>query len=181
MSYNVLEERTYTLFMSSADKVSGTNNKATFFIDWSQFLPDNFNEYKVIFSFQTVGGYYKDTGSVVYSTAKVAIDFGSRQFSYDTSSRSTGFTLGYITRDQQTTTSSSNILSAFYYQYPAKSMTRPSNTSITVSLTNMYNGQPLVTTDNTGTAQGDMTAWQMSIEFIPIQTSRIGDIKFHNL
>jgi hypothetical protein len=63
MSYNVLEQRTYTLYINSSDKISGTNNAAVFNVDWEEFLPHNYNEYKMVFSFQTTGGYYKDTGS----------------------------------------------------------------------------------------------------------------------
>ena len=29
-------------------------------INWRDFLPDNFDTYKIAFSFQTVGGYYSD-------------------------------------------------------------------------------------------------------------------------
>jgi AAA15 family ATPase/GTPase len=182
MSYNILESRTYTLFISSADKVSGTNNNATFFVDWVQFLPQNYNEYKMIFSFQTVGGYYKDTpASAIYSSAKVAVNFGSRQFSYDTSTKTTSNTIGYISRDVQTTATNSNVLSSFYYQYPAKTMTRPRDNFMTVNITNMYSGVPLVTTDAAGAAQSDMTAWQMCLEFIPIHSSLIGDIKGQNM
>jgi hypothetical protein len=181
MSYNVLEQRTYTLYINSADKISGTNNAAVFNVDWEEFLPHNFNEYKMVFSFQTTGGYYKDTGSTaIYSTAKVSADFGTRQFCYDTARRGSSTTIGYISRDQQTSTTSSNILTCFYYQFPAKSMTRPSNNSFTVSVTNMFSGLPMTNTDNTGTATSDMTNWQMCMEFFPISTSLVSDMKFQN-
>ena len=182
MSYNTLADRSYTLYLASGDKVSGSNNNATFNIDWSQLLPVNYNEYKMIWSFQTTGSYYKDTaGTAIYSTAKVAINFGCRQFSYDAATRTPSNTIGYITRDQQTTTSASNILSAFYYQFPAKTMMRPSNNAITLTVTNMYSGLPFVTTDNAGVAQSDMSSWQMAIEFIPIDSSLRTDIQFQNL
>jgi AAA15 family ATPase/GTPase len=182
MSYNVLESRTYTLFINSADKISGTNNNASFFVDWCQVLPDAYNEYKMIFTFQTSGGYYKDlSGSAIYSTAKVSADFGSRQFAYDTAKRGPTNTIGYISRDQQTTTTSSNILSCFYYQYPAKTMVKPTNTVFTVSVTNMYSGLALVNTDGGGNPQSDMTPWQACFEFFPISSSLNNDMKFHNL
>lgn len=182
MSYNILEERSYVLYLNSVDKVSGTNNAATFNVDWQDFLPTNFNEYKVIWSFQTTGGYYKDAtnNSAIYSTAKVAADFGSRQFCYDTARKGPCTTLGYISRDQQTSTTSSNILTAFYYQYPAKSMTRPSITSLIVTITNMFSGLPFVNTDSTSVAQSDMTNWQMCLEFIPIVSSEVIDVRFQN-
>ena len=46
--------------INSADKISGTNNNATYQVNWRDFLPDNVQCYKVAFSFQTIGGYYGD-------------------------------------------------------------------------------------------------------------------------
>ena len=51
---------TYSLVINSADKVSGTNNNATYQVNWRDFLPDNYDTYKVAFSFQSVAGYYSD-------------------------------------------------------------------------------------------------------------------------
>lgn len=182
MSYNVLESRTYTLYINSADKLTGTNNNSTFFVDWAQVLPDAYNEYKMIFTFQTSGGYYTDlSGSAIYSTAKVSADFGSRQFSYDTAKRGPSNTIGYISRDQQTATTSSNVLSCFYYQYPAKTMTKPTNNMFSINITNMYSGLPLVNTDRLGNALSDMTPWQACFEFFAIEGSLNNDMRFHNL
>ena len=41
---NSLETKTYTLFLSSTDKVSGTNNSATFNVNWDAFLPREFDK-----------------------------------------------------------------------------------------------------------------------------------------
>jgi hypothetical protein len=173
---SILEDKSYTLFLNSADKISGNNNSATFFIDWEQFLPKNYNEFKVNYSFQTVGGYYKDTaGSACYSTAKVSVNFGSRSFCYETSTRGTTNTLGYIYRNIQTTTSDSNYLSSSYMQLPPKTIGRPGANSVTFTITNMYSGAVLTNTDNTGTATSDMTSWQCVLEFVPISASKIQD------
>jgi hypothetical protein len=59
-------------------------------------------------------------------------------------------------------------------------MTRPSNNNFTVSITNSFSNLPLVNTDSGGTAQSDMTAWQMCIEFFPITSSLIQNIRFQN-
>ena len=56
----VVDSTTYSLVINSADRISGTNNNATYQINWRDFLPDNFDTYKIAFSFQTVGGYYSD-------------------------------------------------------------------------------------------------------------------------
>jgi hypothetical protein len=57
----ILSDRSYTLFLSSADKVSGTNNSANFDVNWDSFLPREYSIFKVTFSFQSGGGNYKDT------------------------------------------------------------------------------------------------------------------------
>ena len=58
---NSLETKSYTLFLSSTDKVSGSNNAATFNVNWDAFLPREYDTYKVAFSFQSVGGNYLDS------------------------------------------------------------------------------------------------------------------------
>jgi hypothetical protein len=56
----IVDSVTYSLVINSADRISGTNNNATYQINWRDFLPDNYDTYKVAFSFQTIGGYYGD-------------------------------------------------------------------------------------------------------------------------
>ena len=51
------------MFLNSNDKVSGSNNNATYKINWDDFLPRDVDFYKVVFSFQTSGGYYRDNYS----------------------------------------------------------------------------------------------------------------------
>lgn len=74
----VVDTTTYSLVINSADRISGTTNNATYQINWRDFLPDNYNTYKVAFSFQTVGGYYSDgvfsnTGPANTGSTPVAI------------------------------------------------------------------------------------------------------------
>ena len=64
----ILSDKSYTLFLSSADKVSGTNNSANFNVNWDSFLPREYSIYKVTFSFQSGGGNYKDTQFTAVST-----------------------------------------------------------------------------------------------------------------
>jgi hypothetical protein len=182
MSYNSLESRSYTLYLSSADKISGTNNNATFAVNWNELLPQAFNEYKMIFCVSTAGGYYKDGTTLTYSIARVKADFGgARQFCYDTSTSGPGTIIGTVQRDQQTSTSSSNVLSCFYYQNPAKTIARPTQNTLTLSFTNMSNNSPLVTTDSAGTAQSDMTSYVAQFEFIPVRSSLNQPRQFQDL
>jgi hypothetical protein len=44
----------------------------------------------------------------------------------------------------------------------------------------MFSGLPMTNTDSGGTATGDMTAWQCCMEFFPISSSLISDMKFQN-
>ena len=57
---NQLDKNSYTLFLNSSDKVSGTNNNANFDVNWDDFLPRDIEYFKVVYSFQTAGGYYRD-------------------------------------------------------------------------------------------------------------------------
>lgn len=64
---NQLDKNSYTLFLNSSDKVSGTNNNANYDVNWDSFLPRDIEYFKVVYSFQTAGGYYRDN----FSTFKV--------------------------------------------------------------------------------------------------------------
>ena len=66
---NQLDKNSYTLFLNSSDKVSGTNNNANYDVNWDDFLPRDIDYYKVVYSFQTAGGYYRDNFSQFKVTA----------------------------------------------------------------------------------------------------------------
>ena len=71
-------DTTYTLVINSADKVSGTNNQATFQVNWKDFLPAEYDRYKMV-TFQSTGGYYSDNvygSSVSTSSTSGANDAG---------------------------------------------------------------------------------------------------------
>ena len=171
MSYSILEKTTYTLYLSSADKISGNNNNANYEVHFNDFLPEKYDQYKIIFSMQTSGGYYKDLTTTVYSTAKVAVNFGGKSFSYDTATKSESLTIGYISRDIQSSTSTSNVLSCFYSQNAPKTISRPTTSIINVQVYNTHSNTLPVNTDNSGSPLTDMTAYSMLIEFLPIDTS----------
>lgn len=56
----VVDSTTYSLVINSVDRIFGTNNNATYQVNWKDFLPDDFQSYKMAFSFQSLGGYYSD-------------------------------------------------------------------------------------------------------------------------
>lgn len=270
---NSLETKSYTLFLSSSDKVSGTNNNATFNVNWDSFLPREFDTYKVSFSYQSGGGNYKDSsfyatpasyatgtatilnnllsitsntltaqtftgnfnigqqitgylqsgaagtlgnpitktyyitglgtgtnngpytgnptyyvtnngetlslntfqGNQVFSGVKIVMNSKGRSYSFDSNTTSPSNTLGYAQRDIQTGTSSSNSFSAFYLQFPPKTISRPTEQQITLSFYNLnYPNVLLVDTNTVGTpaSSNDMTPWNIILEFTPVLSSQ---------
>jgi hypothetical protein len=168
---NVLTEQvTYSVVINSINKVSGLNNNCTFIIPWLQVLPQKFEKYKIIYNLQTTGGNYIDskTGGITYSSAKLLIDFGVKSFTYDTQFSGPSNTLGIVTRDIQTSNSSSNCFSAFFYQNCSKTISKPTSNSVNIQLLNNFNNGPLYNTDASGNVLTDMTSWILFLEFIPI-------------
>ena len=52
---------TYTLVLNSLDRLpGGSNNSSTFQVNWNEFLPTEYEQNKMAFTFQTSGGYYAD-------------------------------------------------------------------------------------------------------------------------
>jgi len=94
------ENKTYTLFINSNNKISGTNNNANYQINWD-FLPHDCQNFKVAFSFNTASGYYKDNTAtpIFYGNCKIVCDFDTKEFTYDTSTLGKSICLGYAQRD----------------------------------------------------------------------------------
>jgi len=240
---NSLETKSYTLFLSSVDKIGGKNNEAQFNVNWADFLPIDYDTFKVTFSFQTGGGYYLDktftsatntassgsttltlntvntgvvvpgmilsgsafiqagtyivsgpanggtgayviskpttgvilntsiAGNVVYSGCKIVCDMLGRSYSFDSGKTGPSSILGYAQRDLASTQSTSNSFSAFYLQFPPKTISRPNQNLVTFSFYNLNNNFLLTDTTSTGLLQSDMTNWNIILEFTPCLTS----------
>jgi hypothetical protein len=171
-----LDNPTYSLIINSTNRVSGTNNNATFDIHWDDFLPKEYNMYKVAFNFQAVGGNYKDgtysTVPIVFSSASIKVNLNGRSYSFDTSTSAPSQTLGIIQRDLQTSTSASNTLSCYYLFNAPRTISKPSQTLTTFQIFNQSTNALLVDTNSAGTAlSADMTNWTMLLEFIPIKNN----------
>jgi hypothetical protein len=95
------EKETYTLFLNSTDKISGTNNNGQYLVNWDDFLPRGYNFFKMLFSFQTAGGYYKD-----FSGASTTSNTGTSSTTY--ASTITSNTSGAITASTNVTLSAAN-------------------------------------------------------------------------
>jgi len=177
-SSDSLEQTTYSVVVNSADKQSGTNNNGTYQINFDDFLPREYNKYKLAFTFQTTGGNYKDgtynSVPIVFSSATIRINWGGRSYSFDTSTKAPSINLGVIQRDIQISTSSSNTLGCYYLYNPPRTVARPNTNNITISIYNQATGSFLVDTNSTGTSLlSDMTAWTAYFEFIPIRNEDI--------
>ena len=137
-------------------------------------------------------------GSMVFSGCQINADFKGRSYSYNTAVNGPSSSiLGYAQRDIQTSQSKSNTLSTFYCQMPPRCMGRPSNNFLQIQIfnnaffaggitaysgstvstysTTATNGNYLTDTDQLGTqinSTNDMTAYNLYLEFVPIETSR---------
>jgi len=112
----------YTFYLNSNDKQSGTNNNATFYMNWDALLKHDYgnnNKYKVTFNITVSNGYYKDVTGVattytvfsqLYSAIKILANFQTNNLSYDTSTKSQSIILGYADRNVQTAASGTNTL-----------------------------------------------------------------------
>jgi len=97
---NQLDKNSYTLFLNSTDKVSGTNNNANYDVNWDDFLPRDIDNYKVVFSFQTAGGYYRDNFSqfkVTALTAPVQCTYQTSAIIYNPITNSTSLLISVLT------------------------------------------------------------------------------------
>lgn len=169
---NVLSERiTYSVCINSSNKIAGgLNNNCSFYIPWVTVLPQCYDNYKVVFNLQTTGGNYKDNTTTTYTSAKLFCDFGSRSYQYDTNTVGPSNSMGVITRDIQSSTTTSNTFSAFFYQNVSKTITRPTNNQLNIQIINNATNGPLYNTDTSAQSipTTDMTAWVLYLEFIPV-------------
>jgi hypothetical protein len=169
------DKKSYTITINSEDRIdssSSKRNNCTFNIAWDQVLPREYDDFKLAFSFGTSGGIYKDTGSVVYSCAKVYVDFGSKAYNFDSNTGAQGNMIGLINRDIQTTGTSSNTLSCWYLYNAPRTITKPYSNFMTVKIMNQSTNTLLTNTDAQGTPVADMTSWTMILELIPITENK---------
>ena len=190
--------KTYNLYLSSNDKISGTHNNPTFNVNWDTFLPRN-KYFSVNFSFVSCAGQYADCtilNQTLYNSAiKINCNMQDTHFSTDTSSQSTTMILGYAGIDCAYVVSytKGNSFIANYLSNPNKIIIRPTNSQLTFWIYNMsalYNNIviPAYTTGFVGLNQPynnflqvectpsgsnyvlstDMRPWSMIISFIEI-------------
>jgi len=135
-------KKTYNLYLSSNDKISGTHNNPTFNVNWDAFLPRN-KYFSVNFSFVSCAGQYSDcviaSQSLYNSAIKINCNLQDTKFSSDTSSQSTTMNLGYAGIDCAYVISytKGNSYIANYLSNPSKVVIRPQNSQLTFWIYNL--------------------------------------------
>ena len=136
-------KKTYNLYLSSNDKISGTtHNNPTFNVNWDTFLPRN-KYFSVNFSFVSCAGQYADcviaSQSLYNSVIKINCNLQDTKFSSDTSSQSTTMNLGYAGIDCAYVISytKGNSYISPYLSNPSKVIIRPTNSQLTFWIYNL--------------------------------------------
>lgn len=168
---------TYNLYLNSSDKISGTHNQATFNINWDSFLPREYNAYKVRYSFVTSAGNYKDNAGVSsFSNCRIDIDFQGRSYSYNSATGGQSNILGFAERVPAGPSSLNNAFSCSFNDHPPKTISRPTQNTLTVNIINIgkqanVSNAYLLDTSGVNLA-ADMTPWSLILEFTPIISSK---------
>jgi len=137
-------KKTYNLYLSSTDRISGNHNNPTFNVNWDTFLPKN-KYFSVNFSFISAGGIYADcviaSQSLYNSAIKINCNMQDTHFSTDTSSQSTSMNLGYAGIDCAYIVNGGytkgNSYICNYLSNPSKVIIRPQNTQLTFWIYNL--------------------------------------------
>jgi len=136
-------KKTYNLYLSSNDKISGTHNNPTFNVNWDTFLPRN-KYFSVNFSFVSCAGQYADciaVGQSLYNSAiKINCNLQDTHFSTDTSTQSTTMNLGYATIDCAyviSYTKGNSYIANYVVSNPSKVIIRPTNSQLTFWIYNL--------------------------------------------
>ena len=158
----------YNVVLSSVDKLSGgSNNKASFQINWPDFLDTKIQKYRVNFAFQSDEDYHVDSAGSYYNLASVVLNTGSRFYTFDTSTKSQSNTIGLISRVGTGTFTS-------FYSVPSFNLPviieRPTSNIVTISFYNCHLSNTLLTSTNfTGVATSDMPRWNLILGFQPVE------------
>lgn len=168
----------YTFVLNSRDKISGSNNSATYNILFSR-LAREYKYYSVSFTFTTDPAFFTDTYDTV---GNVNITYSSEtghirtnllsQTSINTAN-SPSTVLGIIVRNFNTlnTTTTNNIC----YLYANDTMNqdvvvlRPELDQITIDLFVNSGDTPLVSTNTLGVLQADSPPYILIMKFTPIK------------
>jgi hypothetical protein len=151
-----MDNKSYNLYISSNDRISGTVNNSNYFVQWDAFLPKGYKVFKVQFYALSVGGYNDSTS--LFGGCQVFMKTGSKNFSYETSSKGQSNILGYIDRN------STGFISAGLNDNAPKFITMPTSNIFNLSFFNAWNNTPYTTTNG-----ADMVQFEMVFVFTPVE------------
>jgi hypothetical protein len=124
---------TYTLHLSSNDRISGSDNNAVFNINWASFLPSQYDKFKVRYSFLITAGLYVDTAESNFCSCQIVVNFQGQSLSYSTTNDSATLILGYAQREYPSTY---NCFASHLLDYPPKTISKPTQNILNVQIYN---------------------------------------------
>lgn len=158
----------YTVYINSNDKISGSNNDATFQINWADFLDLKVDKYKVNFWFATNEDYFSDTATTKYGLATIYLNTDGKSYSFNTVNKSYSNLLGYAEIVPNVYTGDQGYLNSTPSKNITKIIQRPTNNMVNISIKNFSSGLPFVNSNNIGTPNTTMPMWSMVLYFEPI-------------
>jgi hypothetical protein len=167
---------TYSFVIKSQDKISGTNNSGTYYLNF-RILPREIKYWRLTFYFYTAPSYYKDTiaanHTITYSASNGYI---TTNLTTSLSAETTGSPsniLGFWTKQMNPTNISAHPYLTYLYSgientsVPITIM-RPYNENININIYNLLNNELLVDTDNTGNVLDDCSNWIIGLNLEPV-------------
>jgi len=172
-----MTDQVYSFVVESKDKISGTNNSATYNLLFS-ILPREYKYYQVEFSFYTQPAFftdtYSDTTTITYSSEVGRITTSLLLQSSMKTDNSPSNTLGFVTRSisTQNATLSNNIcyIKADKTTNEEIVVLRPDVDQITINVYRGVGTSLLVSTNADGSVlQADLPAYIMIMKFTPVK------------
>jgi hypothetical protein len=168
----------YSFVINSADKIAGSNNLATYNLMFS-ILPREYSYYKVAFSFMSDPAFFVDTwdtvgnNTITYSSECGRILTNLLLQNSVKTDNSPSNLLGIFNRSYSTqnTTTSNHIcyMTAGDIQNQEIVVLRPDVDQITISVLAGTGNTPLVSTNSTGTLNGDCPNYIIALQFTPVK------------
>lgn len=174
--------KTYTIRLNSNDKLSGTNNNATYNINLSNILPNDVEYWKVQMYLSTATGYYLDsidtavTGFITdFGKAYVLMNCSTKALGVDAKTNGATSYLGMANRIQTTQNINNDAVVvrgtnlAYFYAdntiSPPVTIRRPTDALLELQFLKPYLNDLLTDTDDDGLSAADMTQYFMILSF----------------
>lgn len=167
---------TYSFVIKSEDRVSGTNNSGTYYLNF-RILPREIKYWRLTFYFYTAPSFYRDSISagnlVEYSTSNGYITTNlTSSLSADTTGSPSNI-LGAWTKQMNPTNITSHPYLTYLYSGIENtsvpiSILRPYNENLIINIYNLFDNKLLVDTDHAGAKLTDMNSWILVLNLEPV-------------